>query len=151
MGIKKVGSFRIKQSLRRFKGKKKTLPKQIGSLALNFYLQGFRRGGFTDQTFKKWEPRWKRLSRTRVSRKQKEPANLVKSGDLRRSLKVKRANFNKIVLGTTGVRYAARHNEGITDRLGRKMPRRKFLGRSKTLERKIKRRIKKELDKVFRR
>ena len=149
MTIEKRGSFNLGKSIQKFKSKKRTLPKQIGKTAINFFKTNFRRGGFVDRTLQIWEPRFKRISRTRISRRFKEKATLIKSGRLWRSLGVISATFSKIVLGTRGVVYARRHNEGLTDRLGRKMVKRQYVGDSRTLDRKIERQIFKEIDKVF--
>lgn len=151
MSIRKVGNFNFEKSLRRFRGKKRDLPRKIGNDALNFFKQSFLRGGFTDRGFKKWVPRWKRLSRTRTSRSIKEPATLIGpgSGKLFRAMAVLLATFPKIVVGTRGIDYARRHNEGLTDSLGRRMPKRKFIGRSRKLERDIEKQILREIDKVF--
>ena len=149
MSIRKKGSFRIKESLAKFKRQQKALPRIIANQSLNFFRKNFRDGGFTDDTFQKWEPRFKRISRRRISRTEREPSHLTMSGKLKRSLTVKRANFNQIILGTRGVRYARRHNEGITDRRGRPMPKRKYMGNSRKLNQINIRRIKKAVDQVF--
>ena len=149
MSLKKQGSFNLDKSLRIFKIKKKELPRILGTKAVNFFKDSFRKGGFTDTSFKQWTPRWKRLTRDRISRTIRERANLIKSSDLFNAVRIIRANFNQIVLGTRGIRYAARHNEGQTDRLGRKMPKRQFIGRSRKLEADIEKRIRFEIDKVF--
>ena len=149
MSLKKQGSFNLEKSLRIFKIKKKELPRILGNKAVNFFKDSFRKGGFTDSSFKQWVPRWKRLSRTRVSRTIRERANLIKSSRLFSSVRVLRADFNQIAVGTRGVKYAARHNEGQTDRLGRRMPKRQFIGNSRKLEADIEKRIKFEIDKVF--
>jgi len=149
MSVRKIGSFQLGKTRRLFQLQKRTLPKIIGNDAKNFFLEGFRKGGFTDKGLIKWAPRFKRLSRTRVSTTEREPSKLFLSGKLRRSVKRRIATFKRIVIGTSGITYASRHNLGLTDRLGRKMPQREFIGDSKVLEKKIERRIFKELDKVF--
>jgi len=149
VSLRKKGSFNINKSIARFQRLKPRLPRQIANQALNFFGKSFRQGGFADKVFKRWPKRFKRLSRLRSSRTIKEAATLVKSGHLRGAWAVLSASFSKISVGTRGVRYARRHNEGLTDRLGRKMPKRKFIGKSTILERKLERRIVKEIDKTF--
>ena len=149
MSFKKQGSFNLDKSLRIFKRKKRELPRILGNKAVNFFKDSFRKGGFTDSAFKQWVPRWKRLSRTRTSRTIRERANLIKSGRLFRAVRLLRASFAQIAIGTRGVQYAARHNEGQTDRLGRTMPKRQFIGNSRKLEADIEKRLRLEIDKVF--
>ena len=149
MSFRKQGSFNLDKSLRIFRTKKKELPRILGTKVVDFFKDSFRKGGFTDTAFKQWTPRWKRLSRTRTSRTIRERANLIKSGRLLRAVRLLGASFARIVIGTRGVQYAARHNEGQTDRLGRRMPKRKFIGRSRKLEADIEKRLRFEIDKVF--
>ena len=149
MSIRKVGDFELGKSMRRIRRVKQTMPRQIGNTALKYFIRSFRMGGFTDITFMKWVPRRRRITRRRVSRVAFEPANLIKSSKLFRSMQVITANFNKISVGTKGVPYARRHNEGLTDKLGRKMPKWKVMGNSRTLDKILESKIRAEIDKVF--
>ena len=146
MGIIKLSKFGLEKGagVRKLKKAKSKIPKVIGNMAKRHFRESFRKGGFTDTAFEQWEPRRKRLSRTRTSNTVKERANLIKSGALRRAVLRKSANFRRIVIGTRGVRYAGRHNFGLAG-----MPQRQFIGESQVLERRIKKRIEKELGKVF--
>ena len=125
------------------------MPKILANIALNHFKLSFRKGGFDDNGFVRWVPRWKRLSRKRISRTVKEAATLIKSGALRRSMQVLQATFEIIKIGTKGVKYAQRHNLGITDKLGREMPKRPIMSDSRNLDKKIEARILKEIDNVF--
>ena len=152
MSVKKIGSFKFRLTKTLFKSQKRTLPIELGNLAKNFFLNTFRRGGFTDNTFKRWDRRKKRLPRGRWSRTQLEPATLVKTGKLRRSIKVSPATFRRTRIFTNLV-YAAIHNFGLSGlAFGKnpfKMPERKFIGNSRVLERKLENRILREVNKVF--
>ncbi len=81
------------------------LPTWAGNAALNFYKDSWRRQGFIDTSFKRWPKRKKEGG-------SKDRAILVKSGQLRRSLRLR--------VGTTWfevyseVPYAKAHNEGAT-------------------------------------
>jgi phage gpG-like protein len=79
-----------------------------GVLAVNHFKQSFRDGGFTDNTFVAWKKRKDK------SKKSQGRAILVKSGDLRRSIKATKKNYNNLtlVISTSGVPYAQIHNEG---------------------------------------
>jgi len=125
------------------------MPKILANISLNFFKQSFRKGGFDDTGFVRWEPRRKRLSRKRTSSTEKEAATLIKSGALRRSMQVLKATFALMKIGTKGVKYAQRHNLGITDKLGREMPKRPIMADSRNLDKKIEARILKEIDNVF--
>ena len=79
----------------------KKLPKWVGSTALNFYKDSWRRQGYIDRSFTRWQKR---------KAKDRGRAILVKSGKLRRSLRMS-------VQGTTiqiytDMPYAEAHNEG---------------------------------------
>ena len=67
-----------------------------------------------------------------------------KGGRLWKSIGVISATFTKIEIGSRGVIYAARHNEGLKG-----MPQREFLGKSKELDKKTKDTIRNEIRKVF--
>ena len=152
MTVKKIGSFKFRLTKRLFASQKRTLPIVLGNIAKNFFLEAFRKGGFTDTGFKRWKQRRKRLGRGRTSPTLKEAATLVLTGKLKRSIRVRPATF-RITRIFTNVVYAAIHNIGLQGlAFGKapfKMPEREFIGNSRTLERKLERRIFKEMDKVF--
>lgn len=138
MGIKKIGKgFNFPQKKRESKRLKATLPRIVANDALNHFLLGFRKGGGQTDAGK-WAPR-KRTARRNIGR-----ALLVDTGALRRDVKVRLLTFKKIVIGTTRIIYARRHNEGLKG-----MPKREFLGDSKKLDKKLKKLILKELDKIL--
>jgi len=152
MSVKKVGSFKLKLTKRLFKQQKRTLPIILGNQAKNFFLQAFRKGGFTDVGFKRWRRRKKRLPRGRFSPTEFEPANLTKTRKLKRSIKVRPAPF-KLTRIFTNLVYAAIHNFGLQGLAFGKhefqMPEREFIGNSRVLERKLEKRVLKEINKVF--
>ena len=94
----------LKEKLASLQKMKSTLPTVLGKRIKNFTLEAFRKQGFTDSGFTKWKPRKKNKDAGR--------AILVKTGKLRRSIKVSRANWTRVVVGSYGVAYAQIHNEG---------------------------------------
>ena len=152
MSVRKIGSFKFKITKRLFKEQKRILPVILGKEAKNFFLDSFRRMGFTDFSLKRWTPRRKRLQKGRTSPTLIEPATLIKTGTLRRSIRVSPTTF-RITKIFTNLRYAAIHNFGLQGlAFGKnpfKMPERKFIGNSRVLERKLEQRILKEINKVF--
>jgi len=136
--IRQRGEFKFRQNLSKLKSKKSTLPTILGNMATNFFLDSFRKQGFTDTGFSPWA---KRKGNTDPSR-----AILIgkRGGHLKKSIQLKLATWKKIILGSTGIKYAVYHNEGIG-----KQPQREFIGDSKTLERKLNKRIQLELNKIF--
>ena len=117
----------------------KELPIILGNEAKNFFVDAIiKDGGFTDTTLIPYKPR-KRGSRRNAGRR-----ILIDSGRLYRSIQVKRRSMRSVTIGTD-VPYASYHNEGIEGRL----PKRQFIGNSKTLESKLEKEIVKELDKAF--
>lgn len=100
---KKSGEFGLDKLAKNWKKKKTTLPRQMGTIAVNHFKGSFRKQGFTDKTTKAWKER---------KFKESGKAILVQSGYLRRSIRIKTATANKIIVGTAGPRYARIHNEG---------------------------------------
>ena len=80
----------------------KKLPRWVGNAALNFYKDSWRRQGYIDRSFERWRKR---------SGKDKGRAILVKSGKLRRSLRLSVAG--QLVEIYTDMPYAEAHNEGM--------------------------------------
>lgn len=115
------------------------IPVSIANLAKNHYLDGFRRGGKqTDASRSGWAKR-KKKDKNRQRR-----AILVKTGQLRNDVDIRRTTKNEIVLGTLDTVYASYHNEGAEF-----LPKREFLGDSKILDRKISKHIIRKMDKAF--
>lgn len=138
----KLGFWKKVNAWRRLK---KTLPKKIANTAKNHFTDSFKQGGFTDTSFKAWVPRKSPdRGRSRGNR-----AVLVKSGALRRDVRVKRADFSNIKLAAS-LPYAPVHNFGLRAGRGKgfKMPIRKFIGKSYVLERKLLNQIEYELNKL---
>lgn len=136
MTLKRKGDFQVDDSIKKYKIIRKTLPLILANDAKNHFIKGFRQGG--GQTDKgKWVPRKKK-------EKGSNRGILIFRGRLWKSITIKSATFNSIVVGSVGVKYAERHNEGLSG-----MPQREFVGRSKILERNITKTIEKELGKMF--
>lgn len=102
----------IEKSIAKFKKLKPLLPKVLGNMALNHFLQSFRDEGFTDNALSPWEKR-KRKNAADI-RTGRSRALLVDSGALRKSLRVKSATFQKVRIGSYGIIYASIHNRGGT-------------------------------------
>ena len=113
----------------------------MGVEAVNHYKKSFRDGGFTDRTLRTW-PQRKGGNDGR--------AVLVKSGDLRRSIKVKRKTLKSVTIGSD-LPYAPVHNDGLRAGRGRgfRMPKRQFVGASQLLTIKLKRRMNIRMKRIF--
>jgi phage gpG-like protein len=121
-------------------------PRYVGNLALQHFNDNFQQQGFVDDTLQPWPPRHDDGGQDR--------AILVKTGRLRRSLRISRLSTEEVVIGTD-VPYAKVHNEGgminvkAHNRRSKrgnefavrayiyKATQRKFIGASKQLDRKI--------------
>lgn len=127
----------------RSKRLKKRTVKKIGKRAENFYKDNFRRQGFLDSKVNKWK---RRKGNTDPGR-----AILVKSGTLRNSIRNTRNTDKRATIQTEGVKYAYIHNFG--GKAGRKrrakIPQRRFIGKSKKLDKEIRNIIKDEFKNVF--
>lgn len=125
---------------------KKTLPVIIANNSKNHYLEGFRRGGkMTDKSRGGWK------SRKKADKIATRRAILVKSGQLRDDLDVRKTTFEEIILGTQDIIYASVHNEGQQSGRGAgfTMPQREFLGQSSALDMKNNKLILRHLNKMY--
>ncbi len=91
-----------KEQLRLEDGLKK-LPKWAGNATLNFYKDSWRRQGFIDRSFLRWAKR-------KGNESKKARGVLVKSGALRRSLRM--SVSGTVISIHTDMPYAQGHNEG---------------------------------------
>lgn len=82
------------------------LPGVIGTVAVNFFKDSFRRQGFRDRQLKRWE------KRKNDKKQDKGRAILIKSGRYRNSIHIISATPQRIEVGTS-VPYAEAHNEGF--------------------------------------
>jgi phage gpG-like protein len=103
--------------------------------AKNHFVKSFANEGFTDETLQTWKPRKgkiRSLGAYSLGRK-----TLTKTGKLRRSISFRVGSKSATVF--SNLPYSAIHNEGLTGlawgKHSFKMPKRKFLGNSKILER----------------
>ena len=138
MPIKRKGKgFQFPKKVRQTGRYKENLPRIIANNSLNWFLEGFRKGGGQTDA-----GRWK--ERASTARKNIGRAILVLTGALRRDIRIRTLNIKKIILGTARIPYARRHNEGLKG-----MPKREFLGGSKKLDKKNKKIILRGLDKIL--
>ena len=115
----------------RFRKVREELPLQMATEAKNFFVGSFQRQGWDDGLgLKRWQPRadesWRRKKKGRRGNR----AILVKTGRLRRSIKIRSAIFQKIVIAT-GVDYAAAHNYGYKGTVSVRSHTRRRYGREK--------------------
>lgn len=123
---------------------KNELPVLLGNIAVNHFVQSFRNQGFLDESVSAWAPRKKTDSGR---------ATLVKTGNLRRSIRVAYATWGKIsVISDTD--YSHIHNYGgIGKAWGKatfRMKQRRFMGFSHELNKKSLMEIRRRLGRVFR-
>jgi phage gpG-like protein len=125
----------------------------VGEQVVNETVTNFRRGGFFG---KKWKPRRPDAPRNEGR------GILIDSGRLFRSIRILTRTLKTVVVGST-VPYAAVHNQGLKvrkrpARKGRskrrggasfKMPKRQFIGESKTLSKRLNKLMRDEIKKAF--
>jgi phage gpG-like protein len=118
------------------------LPILAANAMLNHSKQAFRDQGFTDSTLSPWAPRKRPNKADRNTSRTR--ALLIDSGNLRRSYRIRKASFQETAVGSYGVPYASRHNQGLNG-----MPKRQTVGKSKVLNDKLERIAMREFKKVF--
>lgn len=129
----------MKSKLNKMKRVEKQLPKLVANKMERHFLETFDN--------EEWDgsPWAKRKRGTRRDQQTGKRRNLlVQSGSLRGSIKVGRATWKKISVGSYGVKYAKYHNRGM----GR-LPKRQFVGMNKSLNKQIKNMIRKAVKKVI--
>lgn len=111
----------------------------MGVEAKNHFVASFRNQGFTDRRLERWQRR----------RNNSDPgrAILVKSGNLRRSIRVLSTSINEVTVGSM-LPYAEIHNNGGQLRRGR-MPRRQFIGESYQLNKRLQKMLDRTIKNVF--
>lgn len=115
----------------RFRKVREELPLQLAAVAQNFFVDSFQRQGWYDGlTLKRWKPRkgerWRRKKKGRRGNR----GILINTGRLRRSIKIRSARFQKIVIATD-VAYAAAHNYGYKGTVSVRSHTRRRYGREK--------------------
>lgn len=129
----------------------------MGVDAKNHFVKSFRNQGFEDDSIQKWQPRKGEIIGNGIAKVRKKDlssrAILVKSGDLKRSVRVIRKSYRTIVLGSD-LPYAQIHNDGLQGTaFGKyrfKMPKRQFIGHSKKLIDRLRDKLDKRIVNVFR-
>ena len=145
--MSKSNKFNLKQAEQKARKALEAAIVDVGNTAKVFFVESFRKQGWDDQSVERWKPRKKKTYRTRSGKVVDDTtrATLVKTGDLRRSIKRNPANRAALSIKiSTDLAYAARHNNGLKN-----MPKRQFMGDSYNLNEKVKAVIVKRLDKVF--
>lgn len=127
-----MNRFNFDKKFKEFQKLKRDAPRLVGNIALNFFLKSFDDESFSNQSAGSdpWQARKTKTKRDRTAGRRNL---LVQSGALRGSLQVRRANWKRVEIGSYGIIYASRHNQGLKG-----MPKRQFIGRSAILDRKIK-------------
>lgn len=126
----------------------RTLPVKVGTEAVHFVRDNFKQEGFVDDSLQPWKPA-KRKSNP------EHPDQAYKTLSSRRRnlyMSVKKRAKPGVAIIYSDVPYAAAHNEG-TNNAGRghktRIPKRQFIGESRTLNKKVKKVIEDELKRIM--
>lgn len=140
-----MSKFNLDRVIANIEQVKTTLPKIIANDAQRFFLSSWDKQGFTDVVTTPWAPRKKETKKT------KGKSILVGTGRLRRAVSqsAKIVTFEKIKF-EVNLPYAAIHNYGGNLGNGGKMPKREFMGDSKTLRDLLEKKINLVVEKIWR-
>jgi phage gpG-like protein len=138
MASKRKNKLDFNDLARAEKHLRNNVPKLVGERARRFFELSFRREGFQDSSLVKWT---KRKRETKRSRGKKVLSN---TGMLKNSIRRTKTTPRQIRISSIGLSYANWHNNG-TGRL----PKRQFMGNSKTLERGLQKKIEFEIKKAI--
>ncbi len=144
-------------------------PRIVGIEAKNFFKDNFNKQGFDDLGVEPWKER-----KTKDKNNKRDRAILVKSARLKKSIQYKLIGKGRVYVYSADVPYAKIHNEGGTiqgtfnvrthtrTRRGKrtevkshkrtvntKIPKRQFMGNSKTLNLKIEKELKRRINKIM--
>jgi len=177
-GFKKIGDFKMKQTLKQYQGFVQRVPVLLANETENHFKMGFTKGGGQTNASKSG---WPERQFTRGEGKRN---TLIGRGTLQRDILKRSVNFQRIVVGTSSLtnKYADIHNKGgniritakskrffwamyhkakskaekeywknmaLTKKAFFKMPQREYIGNSVTLEKKLEQIIDRELIKVW--
>lgn len=144
-------------------------PRIVGMEAKNFFKSSFNKQGFDDGGVKPWK------ERTTRDKNRRTRSILIKTARLKKSIQYKPTGRGKVFVFSADVPYAKIHNEGgtiqgihkvrshtrRTQRGGRtevkahkrnvntKIPKRQFMGNSKTLNRRIEKELYRRINKIL--
>jgi len=128
----------------------KGLSYELGNESRNHFVDSWRNQGFTDRSLHKWKEVKRRTQGTKAYKYPKTKglgrrtrAILVKSGNLRRSVRIMEQAKKYVILGSD-LPYAGVHNVGTET-----IPKRQFMGRSHVLESKMQKLITQRVNKMF--
>jgi phage gpG-like protein len=136
----------------KIKRQRESLPQAIhdslvvmGVEATNFFVASFNNQSFTDTEQDMWEER----------KNNKDPGRLILvgpakkgGGDLRRSIRVVETTLDSVTIGSD-LPYARIQNEGGVNGTGGIIPKREFMGNSRTLMEIIKSKIDTRIKQIF--
>jgi phage gpG-like protein len=126
--IEKKGDFNFTGTLKNYNRFKRFMPKIVGNMAKNHFLEGFRKGGGqTDKSRSGWKPR-KPARSARQKGKDSGRALLVLTGNMRGGISMRSSSFRRTVVNVINIPYAIYHNRGQG-----KIPQREFIGLSADL------------------
>lgn len=134
--------FSFRKIEAKFRKARTEIPRRVAKEVVNHSKKAFKDQGFTDETLSPWRKRTTKNKADRATGKNR--AILIDSGNLRRSIRAGVVNWDKVTVGAYGIDYATYHNQGTA-----RLPRRRFLGPSKVLTRKIQQVIRNEIKKTF--
>ena len=115
--MSKSNKFNLKQAEQKARKALEAAIVDVGNTAKVFFVESFRKQGWDDQSVERWKPRKKKTYRTRSGKVVDDTtrATLVKTGDLRRSIKRNPANRAALSIKiSTDLAYAKIHNDGGT-------------------------------------
>jgi len=132
--------WNVKKKINAFEKMKRTLPVRLGNKYKNHFIKAFNDEAFSYDTPKSDPWKARKYQTKEDKRTNKRRALLVQSGSLKRSIKVKRATWSKIQIGSYGIPYASYHNKGTRD-----IPQRQFIGKSPIVEKQVGKLIQNEI------
>ena len=147
MGQHKTFNSAFKSMYKKMESVQKTLPSVLANTGTNFFIGNFDKEGFDDGGLKKWKTPERKIQGTPSFKYPKTKGlgrrtrkTLIQTGKLKRAVNksVTEKSFKRIVwrINPSEVPYASVHNKGLKAGRGNgfMMPKREYMGRSRTLD-----------------
>jgi phage gpG-like protein len=136
------GRWNLGEVARKLATSRLAIKRDIGVLAVNQFKKNFRSQGFEDTSIDPWKARKKNYDKN----KNQNRGILIGpgGGHLRKSIKILGMPGNNVIIGTSGIQYAKRHNSGLKG-----MPKRQFIGNSHKLETAMGKKIENHISKLW--
>jgi phage gpG-like protein len=154
MAKNRGGTESLKRKIDLLNRIKTQTPRKAGNIIVKHFKNSFNIEGFEGDGIQKWQPRkgkWQGFSISKKSNRGRKTLTL--KGNLKRSIYISWADWSRIEI-TSNLPYSAIHNYGLKGiAFGKypfRMPQRRFIGKSRIMNRKVTDLLEKAINRAMR-